>query len=508
MHYSSKTLFLEVQVVNLRKYYWSFKRKKMPENNLGTSMESKVHEHWHEKTVREILDEIKEFFFDLFDLRDGMDEKGTILNIVNNRRMRGANAVLLMCSIMVASLGLDLNSPAVIIGAMLISPLMSPILGIGLGVGINDRETLSSSLQHFMLAAIIALITSYIYFRFITPFGDLTDEISARTAPNLLDGLVAIFGGTAGVISTTRKDKSNAIPGVAIATALMPPVCVAGFGLANGRYDFFLKAFYLFFLNSFFIAVSTYTVIRILRFKYKEYPNKTERNRNKIFIFIFSLLILYPALTILISTYNNLNENQKIEAFLNQHFENDYTAIADFEPTITDTSIILDIQLIGQPVEESKIDSCENALSLILGKKVKITDYQSKEIPFDEIQRLKNEMGGFQGELSTKIANLEKLQNEREQQILDLNNLVDSLQNKVVLGNIFAETRALYPLIDKIGFAKDFQQTNFEDQDELPLLLIKWNRKKSAVGKSRDHPKIIEFMKIRANLDTLMIATY
>jgi len=117
-------------------------------------------------------------------------------------------------------------------------------------------------------------------------------------------------------------------------------------------------------------------------------------------------------------------------------------------------------------------------------------------------------MGGFQGELSTKIANLEKLQNEREQKIIDLTNQVDSLQNKVVLGNIFAETRALYPLIDKIGFAKDFQQTNFKEQGEMPLLLIKWNRKKSLAGKKRDQPKITEFMKIRANLDTLMVATY
>lgn len=480
----------------------------MPENNLGTTSKTTSHEHWYEKSIGEILEDLKEFFFDLFDLRDGMDEKGTILNIVNNRRMRGANAVLLMCSIMVASLGLDLNSPAVIIGAMLISPLMSPILGIGLGVGINDRETLSSSLQHFMLAAIIALVTSYIYFRFITPFGDITNEISARTAPNLLDGLVAIFGGTAGVISTTRKDKSNAIPGVAIATALMPPVCVAGFGLANGRYDFFLKAFYLFFLNSFFIAVSTYTVIRILRFRYKAYPNQKERRRNKIFIIVFSLLILYPALTILISTYNDLNEDQDIEAFLNKHFENDFTAIADWEPTKTDTSILLDVQLIGQPVEATTIDSCEQLLSQIIGKKVKITDFQSKEIPFDEIQRLKSEMGGFQGELNTKVANLEKLQKEREQQIIDLTNQVDSLQNKVVLANIFSETRALYPLIDKIGFAKDFQQTNFKEQGELPLLLIKWNPRKSTVGKKRDQPKIIEFMKIRANLDTLMVATY
>ncbi|MFT5167722.1 MAG: putative membrane protein, partial [Saprospiraceae bacterium] len=151
-------------------------------------------------SFKKLLTDIWDFFHDLIDLKEGMDRKGTIQNIKNNKRMKGANAWLLMCSIMIASLGLDLNSPAVIIGAMLISPLMSPILGVGLGVGINDRETLYVSLQHFVIAIGIALFTSTFYF-FFTPFGDTTDEILARTSPNTLDALVAFFGGIAGIIS-------------------------------------------------------------------------------------------------------------------------------------------------------------------------------------------------------------------------------------------------------------------------------------------------------------------
>ncbi|MCB0625235.1 MAG: DUF389 domain-containing protein, partial [Saprospiraceae bacterium] len=178
--------------------------------------------------------------------QEGLDREGTIVDIKNNKRMRGANAWLLMCSIMVASLGLDLNSPAVIIGAMLISPLMSPILGIGLAVGINDREMLTISLQHFGIAIGIALATSFIYFQ-LTPLGDVTSEIEARTAPTFLDVLVAFFGGIAGIISGSRRDKSNAIPGVAIATALMPQLCDTGFGLDNGEWEIMLNYFYLFF---------------------------------------------------------------------------------------------------------------------------------------------------------------------------------------------------------------------------------------------------------------------
>ena len=229
-------------------------------------------------SFKKLLNDIWAFFYDLIDLKDGMDRKGTIQNIKDNKRMRGANAWLLMCSIMIASLGLDLNSPAVIIGAMLISPLMSPILGVGLGVGINDRETLYVSLQHFVIAIGIALFTSTFYF-FFTPFGDLTDEIRARISPNTLDALVAFFGGIAGIISGSRIDKSNAIPGVAIATALMPPLCVTGYGIANGEWEIMSKSFYLFFLNATLVALATFLIVRFLRLPMKKY--ETIRDKKK-----------------------------------------------------------------------------------------------------------------------------------------------------------------------------------------------------------------------------------
>jgi len=202
----------------------------------------------------DVMRNFGDFFYNLIDLRAGLDREGTIVNIKNNKKMAGANAWLLMCSIMIASLGLDLNSPAVIIGAMLISPLMSPILGIGLAVGINDNDALLLALKHFGIAIVIALVTSTLYF-WLTPFGMETSEIRARTAPTLLDVLVAFFGGVAGIISGSRKDKSNAIPGVAIATALMPPLCVTGYGLATGNWTFMLNSFYLFFLNATFVAL-------------------------------------------------------------------------------------------------------------------------------------------------------------------------------------------------------------------------------------------------------------
>lgn len=163
------------------------------------------------------------FFSKILDLSEGLDRKGTVEKIRKNIETRGANVWLLISAIMIASIGLDLNSPAVIIGAMLISPLMSPILGIGLSIGINDRKTLGLSIRHFAIAIAVSLITSVIYF-LITPFGNLGSEIAARTTPTALDVMVAFFGGIAGIIAVTRKDLINAVPGVAIATALLPPL--------------------------------------------------------------------------------------------------------------------------------------------------------------------------------------------------------------------------------------------------------------------------------------------
>ena len=241
------------------------------------------------KYSSEFLSRIWNFFYNLLDLKNGLDKEGTIINIKSNKEMKGANAWLLMCSIFIASLGLDLNSPAVIIGAMLISPLMSPILGIGLGIGINDRNTLNVSGYHLLIAIGIALVTSTLYFS-ITSWLEIgkgfTDEIKGRTSPNILDAMVALIGGLAGIISSSRKDKSNAIPGVAIATALMPPLCVTGYGIAqlfgyligadNINLDFvniMFNSFFLFVLNATLVALGTYFIVRFMDFPSRSFTS-------------------------------------------------------------------------------------------------------------------------------------------------------------------------------------------------------------------------------------------
>ncbi|TXF88945.1 DUF389 domain-containing protein [Neolewinella aurantiaca] len=268
---------------------------------------------------------ISKWFKDFMDLREGSDRAGATESISNGKLMRGSNAWMLVCSIMIASLGLNLNSGAVIIGAMLISPLMNPILGVGLAIATNDREMLWQSLKNFGIAIAIALITSIVYFA-LTPIDIFTEEMQARTEPTILDALVAVFGGLAGIISVTRLDKTNAIPGVAIATALMPPLCVAGYGIVLAFSDpaqglsVFWRAGYLFFLNSFFIAVMAYLIIRLLRFPYRKYVNAEDKRRSKVIIGLISVLMILPGAYVLKGVIADLRMDRSAREFTLKYF--------------------------------------------------------------------------------------------------------------------------------------------------------------------------------------------
>ena len=200
-----------------------------------------------------------------FDLRaDQADVAEIDATIRSGVEFRGTNLWVLIFAILIASVGLNVNSTAVVIGAMLISPLMGPIIGLGYGAGVNDSALMRSSLFNLGLAAFISLLASTLYF-WLTPLTQAHSELLARTTPSIWDVLIALFGGLAGVIGVTRRVKSNLIPGVAIATALMPPLCTAGYGLATGNLSYFLGAFYLFAINSVFIAIATLMMVRVMR---------------------------------------------------------------------------------------------------------------------------------------------------------------------------------------------------------------------------------------------------
>ena len=469
----------------------------------------------------ELVDSTTEWFKDLIDLQEGLDREGTIIAIRDNKKMRGANAWLLMCSIMIASLGLDLDSPAVIIGAMLISPLMSPILGIGLSVGINDKESLYISLRHFGIAIIIALFTSTLYFA-LTPLGQggATGEILARTKPSLLDGLVAVFGGLAGIISSSRKDKSNAVPGVAIATALMPPLCVTGYGFANlltgegqvaANWAVSINSFYLFFLNSFFVALATYTIIRLLNFPVKAYLNDQEARRTRWILTFFSLIIIIPSANILYELYQEQKINIKVELFKEKFFGPNNNAPArciNHLVEIGPDSVQVIMELLGETIDENDPKYYNFLRDSLKLKNVALSFFQDRDIGLDQIDLLKVKLTNLDV-IANELNKVSKTKTEQERKLERLQFQLDSLKtDTIAFNNITNKVKAIFPQLNSMAFGKA-QKTNFSaPREEIPIFIINWDRKKPRYEKTSDEDKLYQFLKLETKFDTLQIISY
>ena len=227
-------------------------------------------------------------------LPDKEEEAKTIEQISSGVTFHGANLWVLVFAVFIASLGLNVNSTAVIIGAMLISPLMGPIVGMGLGIGISDLALLKRSIKNYLVATGISVLTATLYF-LITPLTEAQSELLARTSPTLYDVLIALCGGAAGILALSTRGSGNVIPGVAIATALMPPLCTAGYGLAMGEPSFFFGAFSLFFINTVFITLATFVGVRMLRFKQKQFIDAARMVTVKRYIIGIVVLTMLPA---------------------------------------------------------------------------------------------------------------------------------------------------------------------------------------------------------------------
>ncbi len=437
---------------------------------------------------------------DIFHLEKGVNKKATIREIKSNQSMSGANAWMLFCSIMIASIGLNLDSQAVIIGAMLISPLMSPILGVGLGVAINDKDALNHALMHFGAAIIIALIASTLYF-WITPLDDFTPQIAARTEPTFLDVLIAIFGGVAGIISIARKDVSTTLPGVAIATALMPPLCVTGYGLANANFDIALKAFYLFFLNSFFVAFATYIILSIMDFPHKVYADKKERRKNLVFVFIFSLLMLIPSFLIFKSVFNEYNQNQMLDQFISNSFQGaEFDLIDDYKLIPPENPNKLLLKVYGNTINDGRLNAMKLELENVgLGYITDIDIIPTSEIDLDNLDQLKTQISGLDEKFKNQINELSSEQEIRQKMIEEFNRKNDFFaQDSSQFFQICQDLKLFYPDISEISFAVS-QTTNFTEQKRgLPTIILDWE--KSSPLKME---KLNRFIMRKYQLDTL-----
>jgi uncharacterized hydrophobic protein (TIGR00271 family) len=253
-----------------------------------------------------------------FNLDDDKAEETEIIeSIKKNIEFKGTNLWTLIFAIFIASIGLNVNSTAVIIGAMLISPLMGPIMGIGLGIGIFDFQLIKRAFKNLLIAVTISLITSTIYFA-ITPLHEAQSELSARTTPTIWDVLIAFAGGLAGIVASSRKNISNVIPGVAIATALMPPLCTAGYGLGTGNFYYFIGAFYLFLINCVFISISTFIIVRFLKFRPAHYVDKETETKVRKYIWGIAILTIIPSILLAYRFVQQEFFKQKIQDFINK----------------------------------------------------------------------------------------------------------------------------------------------------------------------------------------------
>ncbi len=452
------------------------------------------------------------FFHDLIDLKNGLDKEGTIVNIKNNKKMKGANAWLLMCSILIASLGLDLNSPAVIIGAMLISPLMSPILGIGLSVGINDSTTLKVSSQHLLIAIVIALVTSTLYFLFtgiIGIGGGFTNEISGRTSPNMLDASVALVGGFAGIISSSRKDKSNAIPGVAIATALMPPLCVTGFGIANMlRFGFVegdlnylnitWNSFFLFFLNATLVALATYLIVRSLNFPFKAHKDSGEDARTRMVMFGVAIFMIGMSL---LTTWGSISDNREkkaIHKFVEETFES--VLYADVSKNMENDQMDIKVSMLAKMSDDSI-----PIYNQILRDRYKVQNPNLQFVALPDLNQ--NELQG-----TTEAIVLNMLQKKEQEKIVEdkrldsLRLIISDLRSKKKLeSEVEAEALLLFPELEAIDF---YKPDSTDTSNNPPAATLKWNRKLTRIPSrlKAEEDRLKKWMIIRCKIKELEIS--
>ena len=258
---------------------------------------------------------------DFFDLHGDIASTQEITKRINaGVRFRGTNLSVLMLAIFIASIGLNMNSTAVIIGAMLISPLMGSILGIGYGLARYDSTYIRSSAGSLLAQVIISVATSTLYF-FLTPIDGPSSELLARTSPTIWDVLIAVFGGLAGIIGVTRKEGGNVIPGVAIATALMPPLCTAGYGIATGVMAYTVGALYLFFINSFFICLTAFIVLKIIDIPSKIERNSVEFSRQKRYLMAFAVLVTLPSCFFAYQSVQENLENEQAKIYIEENFK-------------------------------------------------------------------------------------------------------------------------------------------------------------------------------------------
>jgi len=441
---------------------------------------------------------IREFLKERFNLdEDKANEDEIIENIKKGVEFRGTNLWVLVFAIFIASIGLNVNSTAVIIGAMLISPLMGPITGIGLGVGINDFDLIKKAFKNLAIATVISVLTSALYF-FISPFTEIQSELLARTTPTIWDVMIALFGGFAGIVAATRKNVSNVIPGVAIATALMPPLCTAGFGLATGNFYFFFGAIYLYFINSVFISFAALVIVRFLKFNKIVMLDSKRENRVRQYISIIVIVTVIPSILMAYNIVSKSIDAQNVQKFIDGEFNFDNTKVISKNLILVEDKNVLEVFLLGESLSDSMIKNL----------RAKMTKYGLEEFELKLAQ-------GVSGSSVTDISSLrsgviEELYRKNEEIIKNKDTKISLLENEISrlesesfpVQEISKEIKALNKNVTEFTMNKNiFMDFSKSLTDTLAFVYVKFRKKPSQAELN----SLKEWLRVRTKYDNLKL---
>ena len=390
-----------------------------------------------------LLGKIKAHFVIMQDMED---EQEIVKQITSGISFRGANLWVLIFAIFIASLGLNVNSTAVIIGAMLISPLMGPIIGMGLAMGINDLNLMRRAVKNFGVATLISVLTAMVYF-LITPLGEAQSELLARTSPTIYDVLIATFGGAAGILALCTKGKGNVIPGVAIATALMPPLCTAGYGLATGHFLYFLGAFYLFFINTVFISLATYAGVRLMHFHRLEFQNPALAKKAQRIVAGIAIVTMIPATIMTIGIVRRSIFDNKMNSFVKTELSQPGTQV--LSSSIDEDKQVLNIVAVGRAISDSAEAAAKKRMEQYGLGKYSLNIIQGEGS--DSIFMLNNQLKQISSNHDVERKKLVEMSAE----ISELNKLLDSYTRyEHLTQEVSGELKALYPQVRTISISR------------------------------------------------------
>ena len=414
------------------------------------------------------------FLKSILSFYEDVDKNATVNSIKADISMKGTTAWILICSILIASVGLNANSTPVVIGAMLISPLLGPILGLGFSIATNDVETLKNSFINFLVMVFLSVITAYIFFAII-PINDESSELLSRSLFDIRDVLIAFFGGLALIIAKTKKENiSSAIFGVAIATALMPPLCTIGFYLAQENFTKALNAMYLFTINSMYIIVATYFVLKILRFPLINYANSTRRSFiNKTVSFASLLILIYP-----IFTFTKVVNESRFDSQSDNFLKNELVGLPNYDLLLerssanyNDGDSKITINTYGQkPLSDETIsflNKKKDTYSKLINATLEFVQDKNNLINSNEFVKELRYRDSI--ELISKTNEINKL-NKR------LSELEKLSREKLIFNSLSKEVKIIYPSLKQFEVFETIK-TDFNSVDTILVFSLKWDEK-------------------------------